>query len=148
MQTYNVISMSPFINSFPTCITSDCVNSALKNIVKLYHRFQIEELILADQTNHWKANMNYYKENGRKRVNIGYDVFPHNQIGVIHNGQTVGAIGLTPMKQSVISPYVTPLGTPNSLTESSVVAPFMPSVIYTPNRFSGVNLSGVNLKGV
>lgn len=146
MQTYNIISMSPYIGSFPTCISSSCVGSALKDIVKIYHRFKIEELILADQMNHWKARMNYYKENGRSKVNIGYDVVPSGYLNVKRNGQSVAAIGLTPMKPSIVTPYVTPIIAPvvsNTLTESSVMTPFVPSVYYTSNPLSKINLTGV-----
>ena len=143
MQTYNIISMSPYISSFPTCISSSCVGSALKDIVKIYHKFKIEELVLADQMNHWKATMDYYKENGRSKVNIGYDVVPSGYLSVNKDGRSVSAIGLTPMKQSIIAPYVTPMFAPNTLTESSVMAPFVPNVIYRSNPLANINLNGV-----
>ena len=139
MQTYNVISMSPFINSFPTCISGTCVGGALKDLIKIYHKYKINELIIADQMNHWKANMKYYNENGRKKVKIGYDVFPGNILGIKQNGDTVGAIGLNPIKASVVNPYV-----PSSLSDSSLLTPIMPSiypsVVYTPNNVFSSNL--------
>lgn len=154
MQTYNVISTRPFIDSFPICIDASCVGSAFKNLLKIHNIVKIDEIILADQQNHWKANMQYPNgdnPDGSRRVVIGYDVFPAGYLGVKKDGRSVSAIGLNPIKQTIVNPFMNPLVSPmvSPLTESSVLSPFYPSVVYTPNNSNNIfnSLAGL-FKGI
>lgn len=133
MYTYNIISTTPYISSFPTCINGASIGSALKDLIKVYHSYKINELILADQSYHWKANMKYYNQNGRSKVNIGYDVYPRGYLGIKNNNNSVSMINLNPLKNMNNN------FNNATLSESSVLMPFVPTIF----DMSKINLNGL-----
>lgn len=135
MYTYNIISTSPYISSFPTCINGLSIGSALKDLIKVYHNYKINELILADQSHHWKANMKYYNKNGRSRVNIGYDVYPRGYLGIKNEKNSVSMINLNPLQNMNMNNNFNNA----TLTESSVLMPIVPTIF----DMSRVNLTGL-----
>jgi hypothetical protein len=57
----------PFIDSFPSSINGYSLGGALKDLVKVYRNYRINEIILTDQYKHYKANMSYYKKYGQNK---------------------------------------------------------------------------------
>jgi hypothetical protein len=72
---YQVIS--PFIYD----IYGDSFKDAVKKIVKFKHDYDITEMIIKDQTKHFKAQIKYYQKNGINKV--GINMYPH--IPMINN---------------------------------------------------------------
>jgi len=63
-----------FMQPVPYVLNADTVNEAIKNYVK-FHRFHnINQIMLKDQTKHYKASLKYFKYDGRNKV--GINVYP------------------------------------------------------------------------
>ncbi len=70
MITYQVVQ--PFFYS----LSANTVNEAIKNFVKIHHDLNLNNIIITDQTNHYKANFKYFLEDGRNRV--GINTYPYS----------------------------------------------------------------------
>ncbi len=79
--------LSPIVTS----IEGDSLKDAIKNFVKVNHAYQFNNFVLADQINKYNANINYYKENNKKKIGInispqktsnsvGLNMYPSNSI--------------------------------------------------------------------
>ena len=69
---------------YPTVITSDTVNNAVKNYVRMNRHRNITNMIITDQQNHWDARMKYFRRDGRNRV--GINVYPRQTIPLVKIG--------------------------------------------------------------
>ena len=65
---YNVVS--PLVAT----IDGNSLKDAIKNFIKFNHNLNITEMIIKDQSNNIRANINYYKHDGRNKV--GINMFP------------------------------------------------------------------------
>lgn len=74
----SVVSTVPFYSDLITTINSTDINSALRYFVKFYHERDINEMIMKDQYNHYKANIKYIEKKGKKKVRVSYHPFEYN----------------------------------------------------------------------
>lgn len=73
MPIFQVLTpLSPIIYS----IDGDTFNEGVKNFVKLHYNLSLMNLIISDQQRHYKANMKYYKKDGKRKVGIDYYPVP------------------------------------------------------------------------
>jgi hypothetical protein len=110
---------------FQSVIYGDSFKEAIKNFVKLNHNFQINNLILQDQNRRYKAQINYYKQDGRNK--IGINMFPvgwNYPIPIVTNDtyippRVTDTVAIAPL--SPLSP-ISPVG-----------MPWLPTVVNIPN---------------
>jgi len=65
-----------FLSPYSYVIDSDSVNNAIKNYIKMYDQYKIDQLIVKDKEQHYKAFMKYFKHDGRNKVGITYYAIP------------------------------------------------------------------------
>ena len=63
-----------FIQPVPYVLNAATVNEAIKNYVKFHRHYNINQIMLKDQMNHYKASLKYFKYDGRNKV--GINVYP------------------------------------------------------------------------
>ena len=100
-----------FLQPVQYTMNADTVNEAIKNYVK-FHRFHnINQIMLKDQMNHYKASLKYFKHDGRNKV--GINVYPMNNMPIanINTYNNTIPVGLTntPIVPSVVG--TTPMAT-------------------------------------
>jgi hypothetical protein len=59
-----------FLSPTHYVMSSDTVNEAIKNYVKMNQRYRINELIVKDHQQHYKAHMKYFQKDGRNKAGI------------------------------------------------------------------------------
>lgn len=69
MPVYNIVS------PYTVSLNSTDLTSAVKQFAKTYYHMKINEIIIKDQIRNYRANLKYFKDNGRPRV--GIRMFPH-----------------------------------------------------------------------
>ena len=113
--------LSPFVYS----IDADGFYDAIKNIVKINHYRNINELIITDRVRNMKAIMKYYKNDGRNKV--GINVYPLGKYGsYIDTNETYNPpLIATP---GVIAPAIIANKIPDNTVAISAV-PFIPMQI-------------------
>jgi hypothetical protein len=120
------------LSPIQSTIYGDSFKDAVKNFIKMNHTLSISEMIIKDQSKHWKANIDYYKQDGRNKV--GINMFPISPFGLpIIDGSTyVPQQILAPEPMGLLSRFVpmSPLGLSNPSSPSN---PFIPMVINIPN---------------
>lgn len=118
---FNVVS--PIVAT----IDGDSLKDAIKNFIKFNHNLNITEMIIKDQSNNIRANINYYKHDGRNKV--GINMFPvglNYPIPIVTNDTFIPPrlieqpTNLWPMSPIPLSPVA--------------FAPFVPSVIKIPTN--------------
>jgi len=118
---FNVVS--PMVAT----IDGDSLKDAIKNFIKFNHTLNITEMIIRDQSNNVRANINYYKQDGRNKV--GINMFPVGldyPIPIVTNDTFIPPrlieqpLNLWPLSPIPLSPYG--LGS------------FIPSVINIPTN--------------
>jgi hypothetical protein len=97
---------------------------AIKNFVKLNHDLKLSQMIITDQKQNIKANINYYREDSRNKVGIkmvpvGFD-YP---LPLVLNDSYIPPRVIDTSSIIPLSPI--PL--------SPIMAPFVPMVINIPN---------------
>ena len=116
---FNVVS--PIVAT----IDGDSLKDAIKNFIKFNHNMNIREMIIRDQSNNVRANINYYKQDGRNKV--GINMFPVGldyPIPIVTNDTYIPPrlieqpLNLWPLSPIPLSPY----------------GPFIPSVINIPTN--------------
>lgn len=75
------------------------LNTAVKNFTKMYYNMKINELIIKDRMNYYKANLKYFTQNNKKRV--GIRVFPH-MMPVVHSTTPFNHIFLSQQRGNVV----------------------------------------------
>ena len=97
-----------FLQPVQYVMNADSVNEAIKNYVK-FHRFHnISQIMLKDHEKMYKANLKYFKHDGRNKV--GINVYPTNpSITITSNINTdrTMPVGLTPAHFMPLSPVAT-----------------------------------------
>lgn len=88
-----------------TTIDGDSLKEAIKNFIKINHKLNIRHMIIKDQQDHFRANIEYYKQDGRNKV--GIDMYP------------------------ISYPFINNYG---MVPPSYPIAPFIPTVIKIPNN--------------
>lgn len=68
------------LQPFAYTIDANSFHEAIKNFVKINKAISINSMIITDQQKHMKANMNYYKHDGRNKV--GINMFPISPYGL------------------------------------------------------------------
>ena len=104
-------------------IDGDSFKDAIKNFVKLNHDLKLSQMIITDQTRNIKANLNYYREDGRNKV--GINMFP---VGFDYPLPLILNNSYIPPR--VIDTSIIPL---SPIPLSPIMAPFVPMVINIPN---------------
>lgn len=56
---------------------------AIKQFIKLNYELNINRMIIQDRQRYMQANVNYYRNNGQKKV--GIDMYPVNYLPIINN---------------------------------------------------------------
>ena len=116
------------LSPFATTINGDSFKEAIKNFIKLNHNLNITDMIIKDQTQHMKANLNYYKQDGRNKV--GIDMYP---IG--NNYPLVPMMPTQVVVNDPYNPYNSPSLVANFLPMSPISSdynPFIPMVVNIP----------------
>lgn len=120
------------IQPFTYSISANTLNEAIKNFVKIHHGLNLQNIIIADQTNHYQANFRYFTEDGRNRV--GINTYPYS--GPVTFGPSYSVFIDQPLPGVTgipISPRVPndPLNTWNNtiLPVSPYTTPFVPTII-------------------
>lgn len=97
-----------FLQPVQYVMNADTVNEAIKNYVK-FHRFHnISQIMLKDHEKMYKANLKYFKHDGRNKV--GINVYPTNpSITITSNvaADRTMPVGLTPAHFMPLSPVAT-----------------------------------------
>jgi len=97
-----------FLQPVQYTMNADTVNEAIKNYVK-FHRFHnISQIMLKDHEKMYKANLKYFKHDGRNKV--GINVYPTNpSITLTSNvaADRTMPVGLTPAHFMPLSPVAT-----------------------------------------
>jgi hypothetical protein len=89
-----------FLQPVQYVLNADSVNEAIKNYVK-FHRFHnINKIMLKDQMTHYKANLKYFKYDGRNKV--GINVYPMNTVPIVN---TPGVVNTAPYANPVSPAY-------------------------------------------
>jgi hypothetical protein len=118
---FNVVS--PIVAT----IDGDSLKDAIKNFIKFNHNMNIREMIIRDQSNNVRANINYYKQDGRNKV--GINMFPVGldyPIPIVTNDTYIPPrlieqpLNLWPLSPIPLSPYG--------------ISSFIPSVINIPTN--------------
>jgi hypothetical protein len=114
-------------------IYGDSFKEAVKNYVKLKHDYDINKIIIADQSNHaYEAKLRYYMENQKNKVGIDFYPFPYNNIPLlvlpntplITTSNTNSIVYSTPNALLAPSPIVTSNNTPFATSASNVFLKF------------------------
>lgn len=118
---FNVVS--PIVAT----IDGDSLKDAIKNFIKFNHNMNIREMIIRDQSNNIRANINYYKQDGRNKV--GINMFPVGldyPIPIVTNDTFIPPrLVEQPVSLWPLSPIpLSPLG----------FTPFIPSVVNIPTN--------------
>lgn len=134
-----------------TQIEGNSLADAIKMFVKVNYANQIKNLIIADQTNKYNANINYYKKNNKNKIaitinkNPEYTVYPDNYVQPIYrdseNGLSPDVVG---MGMPLDIPRIR-IETPNALNITPVITG--PGLISTTNTgiVSPINTMGLGL---
>jgi hypothetical protein len=94
-------------------IYGDSFKEAVKNYVKLQQNYDMNKLIIADQSNHaYEAKLRYYMENQRNKVGIDFYPYPYNNIPLLLSQNSYGPgpgpmIATNPIITSNNSPFAT-----------------------------------------
>jgi hypothetical protein len=104
---YKVVFTQPYLPFYTPTVEATSVGDAIKLFLKLHHNNEINQLIMADQARHYKANIKYNKNFfGKKRANISYSPFDYNVFpnGIIpinnRASQTVGYLQSIPLNNN------------------------------------------------
>lgn len=62
---------------------ADSVKSAIKNYVKFHRQYEISQLMMSDQNKRYKAQMKYFKADGRNKV--GINIYPAPETELVLN---------------------------------------------------------------
>lgn len=102
-------------------IYGNSFKEAVKNYVKLKHNYDINKIIIADQSNHaYEAKLRYYMENQRNKVGIDFYPYPYNNIPLLlsSNSPIIPNTLLAPM------PIITSNETPYATSATNVFLKF------------------------
>ena len=118
-----------FLQPVQYVMNADSVNEAIKNYVK-FHRFHnISQIMLKDHEKMYKANLKYFKHDGRNKV--GINVYPTNPSITITsniNADRTMPVGLTPAHFMPLSPVATTKSNGATVVSGNT----LPSVISNP----------------
>jgi len=78
---YNIVS------PFKYEISGNSHMDAIKQFIKLNYELNINRMIIQDRQRYMQANVNYYRNNGQKKV--GIDMYPVNYIPFINNDKNL-----------------------------------------------------------
>lgn len=130
-----------FLQPVQYVMNADTVNEAIKNYVK-FHRFHnISQIMLKDHEKMYKANLKYFKHDGRNKV--GINVYPTNPNITITSNVAAGRnmpVGLTPAHFMPLSPVA---ANPNGATVVSGNYPMPPVGNYPLSPVGNYPLSPV-----
>ena len=62
---------------------ANTVKDAIKNYVKFHRNYEIGQIMMTDQMKHYKANLKYFKHDGRNKV--GINVYPISKPELVVN---------------------------------------------------------------
>ncbi len=65
-----------FLSPISYVMDSDSVHNAIKNYIKMYDYHKIDQLIVKDREQHYKAFVKYFKHDGRNKAGITYYAIP------------------------------------------------------------------------
>ena len=127
-------------------IGGDSFNEAVKNFIKINHNLNISDMIIKDQSQHMRAQIKYYEQDGRNKV--GINMFP---IGmnyplpvVTKDGYKRQTVMESPFALSPFMPFLPQVQSPGAvlLQDSPLYSisptpispmPFIPTVIKMPS---------------
>ena len=92
------------ISPMTAVIEGDSYKEAIKNFVKINYALNIQNMIIKDRLNHYKANINYYKENERNK--IGITIYPYDGSLPIFKETPVGNQRIGQIIQQPIVPVI------------------------------------------
>jgi hypothetical protein len=61
-------------------IEANSFKEAVKNFAKVNYNYNINQLIIKDQMNHYEAKLRYYTENEKNKVGITVYPYPYSQV--------------------------------------------------------------------
>ena len=140
------------VSPFTANIYGDSLKEAIKNYIKINRNMKVNQMIVADQSNHYQAYMKYYKEDIRNKVGINiYPIAsPYGFSGAVavNNNNNMATyvpqtVVQTPVVPTVVSQFSTPFLPMSQAMSSplypiemslitSAVAPFTPTIIDIP----------------
>lgn len=92
------------ISPMTAVIEGDSYKEAIKNFVKINYALNIQNMIIKDRLNHYKANINYYKEDERNK--IGITIYPYDGTLPIFKETSVGNQRIGQIIQQPILPVI------------------------------------------
>lgn len=93
MPIFNVVS--PYLVS----LNANDLTSAVKQFAKTYYHMKINEIIIKDQMKNYRANLQYFKNQGKPRV--GIRMFPH-MYPVVASTTPINQVYMTPQPGNVV----------------------------------------------
>ena len=78
-------------------LDSESIKDAIKTFVKMNDRMNLQNIIITDHINHYKAKLKYFTDN--KKNKVGISIYP--TVWVKNNGQIVSPLNTWPNKMSI-----------------------------------------------
>ena len=107
-----------FINPYPIDMYANTMHDAIKNYIKMYQSYRINQLIFQDREKHYEARMKYFKEGTRDKVGIKVFLLPRttesnplNISGLSNNANLILSSNLPhyPMSSQSNYPMIAPV---------------------------------------
>lgn len=111
------------ISPMTAIIEGDSYKEAIKNFVKINYALNIQNMIIKDRQNHYKANINYYKEDERNK--IGITIYPYDGTVPIFKETPLGNQRVGQIIQQPIVPIISNVQPIISNVQPIITAPGM-----------------------
>ena len=119
-------------------IEGDTMKEAIKNFTKINYLYQYNNLVIANANRQYNANIDYYKQNNKKKIGIkitnsvGLDTYPRNTFIPLLNQTDSGIIQNTGTGMPIFQPNIINQPTEQTNDKSKNVSVVMPMPMGMP----------------